>query len=382
MQESLQALKRVLIDRYVLWHHSTVSKVREGELDGSSVRTLVFVGNEGRHGLGDRLRGMLFAYLAAVFSNRLLLIHWQDPFPLSTVLVNSVHSNYTYDASLFPSRTKEEGGEEDKVYVKKATLMEMHLFTGIHRMLVLECEPRPSLDDVFKAMRKFPRLQTSIAMKKILPLRRRPHPNQFFPLIFKALLRPSAALRKMMAEIIDKHNRFAPSRLWKQGPLKRIDTGKPFISVHARLGYGVAEYIKRFKSQMSGRTMESVAECMAQIAMRLAKRENVTHPPRFYLATDTEQFRLMFKTALMRMDRQAKVMYGTWVMKHVKEMQGHTTDDLRLFRYTFMDLYIMSKGEAILRSNSGFPNLAVWMGGIPSQMGFNINDCPLVLQGA
>lgn len=375
IQQTLDALSQILIERYVTWHQAIVSKVRNGELDASSVRILVFVGNEGRHGLGDRLRGLLFAYFAAVFSDRLLLIHWQDPFPLSTVFVNSLRSNFTYDESLFPCPSGA-NGQPDKSSVKRATLLDMDLFTDHHKMVLLECEPRPLFEDIFKIVRRFPKLSSSIELKKILPLPKRPQPHQFFPLVFKALFRPSAELRKMMTETIDEQNRFNPTRIWKQGPLRRIDTGKPFISIHARLGFGVGEYTKRFKDQMLGLSMESVAKCMAAKAMRLAREEGLTDPPRFYLATDTVQFRLLLKRALLRMHSRAKVMYGTWSMKHVKRMVGKTPNDLQLFRYTFMDIYILSKGRAILKSRSGFPTLAVWMGAIPSQMDFSMSkDC-------
>ncbi|KAI0565277.1 hypothetical protein FGB62_20g010 [Gracilaria domingensis] len=301
MEKALKGLNQVMIDRYLTWHHSVVSKVRSGELDGSSVRTLVFIGNEGRHGLGDRLRGLLFAYMASVFSQRLLLIKWEDPFPLSTVLVNSDRSNFTFDESLFPLRWKPDG-EADATLVQRALLADMQLFIGNEARLSLECEPRPKLDEVFETVKKFPNLTTSVELKKVVSLKRRPTSEQFFPLIFKALVRPSTELRKMMTETIDKHNMYAPSRLWKEGPLRRIDTSDPFISVHARLGYGVGEYIKRFKAQMYGHTMDSLAYCMAEKAMRLAEQEGITNPPRFYVATDTAEIRLKLKRALTRMD--------------------------------------------------------------------------------
>ncbi|CAN8065721.1 unnamed protein product [Agarophyton chilense] len=381
VKNSISALSRVLIDRYVTWHNSIVTKVQKGELDGSAVRTLVFVGHEGGHGLGDRLRGLLLAYLCAVMSDRLLLIHWQDPFPLSSVLVNNLGSNFTYDEALFPSRLKKDG-QPDVKKVRKASLQDLHFFfgsKGYHTKIMFACEPPPSFEGLFNATKKFPSLATSIELEKIMPFRVPISEKQFFPLVFKVLFRPSRKLRNMMKETVDKPTLYSPSRLWTGGLLKRIDISKPFIALHARLGYGLGEYIKRFENQMEGRTMESIANCMARKAMILAEQEKVTNPPRFYLACDTTKFRLLLKRALLRMDGRTQVMYGTWEIKHVRDMVERTKNDLKLFMYTFIDLYVLSKGKAILRGNSGFPNLAIWMGAVPSEIYFDIGaDCDLV----
>lgn len=371
--QSLQVLNEVFVEQYIPWHSSVVTDVLSGQLDGSTVRTLVFIGNNAGHGLGDRLRGLLLAYMCAVMSNRLFLIHWPAPFPLTNILLNNVHSNFTYDESLFPSSTRPDGSDDVK-RVRRATFADLQFYSGKrgnYTKVLFACEPEPTLDGLNEAILKFPHLPASVQLRKVMPFQVPVTEEQFFPLLFKALFTPSPELRRMIAGTVNQPHRFDLSTLWKEAPV--IDVSKPFISVHARLGHGVGENNPRFKRQMQGQSMQTVANCLARKAMKLAVGQGISYPPRFYIACDTSEFRSQLKTALLHVNNHSKIMYGTWHTKHVRDMVDSTRDDFRLLLYTFVDLYVLSKGQAILRGDSGFANLALWMGAIPEQSYYDVH---------
>eukprot|EP00171_Calliarthron_tuberculosum_P019834 IDg19834t1 len=71
MRRTLEQLKRIVIDDYMVWHRATLRAVHDGRIRPESVRVIVF---RGRNGMGDRIRGIIHAYFCAVISRRLLLI--------------------------------------------------------------------------------------------------------------------------------------------------------------------------------------------------------------------------------------------------------------------------------------------------------------------
>lgn len=360
-QKSLDDLNEVFIEDYVPWHNATVHLVRSKQLDGSRVRTLVYSGNNGEHGLGDLFRGILSAYITAVFSNRILLLDLRNPFPIETIFLNSDRSNFTYDESLFSSPEFSTSNREQLTVKGPSNILDMDKYLGDETQVFMKVEPRPNIHLIFQIAEKYPSLRTSVKLRTVEPTLN-VHPKYIYSLIFRALFQPSDEMLQMIDTVTSDY------------PI--VDMSKDFVSLHVRLGSGVGENIKRFTSFMNGRTLNSIADCLARKALRYARASKLSRQPRFYLATDTHEFRRAFSDSVRKLDESAVVMYGPWQPRHTRSLSTSGESDLQEFRQTFLDLFFLSRGKSMLKGRSGFPNLAVWMGSISNQKQYNINkDC-------
>eukprot|EP00171_Calliarthron_tuberculosum_P016987 IDg16987t1 len=136
-----------------------------------------------------------------------------------------------------------------------------------------------------------------------------------------------------------------------------------YVSIHARLGHGIGEYTDRFDK---GYSTHFTAKCMAAMALSIAREQGI-NPPRFYLASDTGKFRRELNRALIMRDPTSVLVYGTWGVKHIRHIDQTARGDFNIYLCTFVDLFMLSRGEAVLDMKSGFANLAIWMGSIRSR---------------
>lgn len=95
LRQLMKKLNKLLVEDYNKWHNRTLEKLNKGEFDARSLRLLV---HWSERGIGDRFRGMVSAYLMAVMTNRLFLIKWEEPLPLTNIFKLGVHSNFAYDS--------------------------------------------------------------------------------------------------------------------------------------------------------------------------------------------------------------------------------------------------------------------------------------------
>lgn len=368
LRTTLTKMERLLIVDYIKWHSATVSAIKEGRRAKGTVKTVIY---KASGGLGDYLRGLLHAYFRCVFSKRLLLVEW-DRYPLRKAFENQPGLNMTYDPIYFSPKVLP-NGSYDEMHVGKENRSDLNYLSPAGT-LWMRAKPSLSLKKALLWTKIFPRLSTSHKLREIFRLNKKPLGIEFYPLVFRALFRPTYELRRMMIESTKSRNSFSRLYQEKHSYKKIASMHEGYVSVHARLGHGINETGSRFDLEKNGHTMESVAECMATKALEKA-RETRIDAPRFYLATDTIEFREMFREALLRQDRRTKVIYGSWDVKHVSKLRITDNEDLVKCLNTFMDLYMMSKGKGMLQTKSGFSNLAVWMGGIRSTTTFYVKDC-------
>lgn len=375
LRREIANLELVLVSDYVKWHSNKVSGIKRGNESLSKVQTMIFFGNGRHHGLGDRFRGIMFAYLLCVFTERVLLIQWDEPYPLSRIFVNGIGTNFTYDPMYFtPSQLS--NGSEDAIHVGDVKSMhDLPKVLSSAQTVWFECEPRVNWREVFEVLEEFPALPISRKLSKFLPFEVRPQATSVLPLILRALFRPSPEFKKLMSARMLYEHRFSLSRIWARSPLRKIRVTHPYVSVHARLGHGVGEHTKRFDLESVRLTLESLADCMANQALELARKVELADPPRFYLATDTVEFRGLFEKAVARLDKRVTVMYGLWNVRHVKDIHQRRAGDLSMYMYTMLDVYLLSKGKAAVCGRSGFCTLATWMGGIGSTSYFKRDSC-------
>lgn len=406
------ALSDVVITQYTAWHR----KMRHDR----NARKLIWTGLGNAYGIGDRFRGILHAYLCAVLSKRVLVIKWDDPFPLELVFRSAKGMNVFFDpmidgpefvvcASGVPTvdlrcanktdtklKAPLYGGHPECL----CSLADLGILLEDHPVAVLRSETPPNVRKFLTSVRKYPNLEAS---KKLLTLAknwqgarnklRGPAPTSatddlLFVLIFKSLLRPSPHFLRLLATQRAEVRSFIPERL-RRPPVQprrprvgvtRMAGGEEdydppaktlrHVSVHARLGIGLNESVKykhRFGLQKLNGSTEWLAACMAGHAAQMADDLDMPEPQRFYVATDTAEFTTHFKKEMRKRSPEAivvGVVRGSERM-HSSAMNAASVRDREQFLLTAADLFFLSAGDALLSLPSGFANLARWLGAIP-----------------
>lgn len=312
------------------------------------------------HGLGDRLRGILHAYICAVISKRVLLVSWNEPIPLSILFRNSLSANFTHDESVFAPSIFPDGATDTKT-ITGNYFHNWNMEKDSTQTLYLDSVPDPTVRDWFHA----PLARKNIVLRELSKIGEL-QPYEVFPLIFKALFSSTDALRKNLRQ--------STKRLGMQS----LVSTRKYISIHARLGLGTNELNKagkRFNLASKGLSEESMAECFAEEAMKVAKRRGLDESPVFYIATDTPDFRRLLQRALKSKMKNGYVFSGDWDVKHIRELNSEDGKDIIKYMNTFLDIFLLAKADAIVYLKSGFANLAIWMGGIEDQTLIKHEQC-------
>lgn len=219
------------------------------------------------------------------------------------------------------------------------------------------------------------------------------------PLILQAIFTPSQALRARIAERM---------------PLELKRTGwRDYIAVHARLGYGLEEEsldAGRFDLELKGLSVKAMAECFASKVMKLGDNPNSksdhssstfsplsrssangnawSHKKKkktitVFVATDTPQFRTMFADAMEKAANDisqgnrdnmstADVVHSFNVVAiddlvpvHIRDITMKQADKEKAVNDlldTFVDLFLLGRAGTLVHLESGFSDLAMWMG--------------------
>lgn len=297
------------------------------------------------------MRGMLHAYICAVLSERFLLVEWSKPFPLSLVLRVGVGTNFTFDRKYF--------GDANRDYQmidfgKKASVQDLKNLLTVEKWVAMRKATKPCTTFLFRDVpARWPSLQP---YRIVGYLKRYPWPTEFFPLIFKALFKATPELQANVHRFLLKGNSYS----------------RPFIGIHARLGHDTNELrFPRFRTNLS---ITETAQCMAELALQMAKVRGL-ETPSFFLASDTVQFRTILRNSLREINPSATLMYGDWSVKHIRQLHALDSEDRKIFFGMFSDLLILSHADSILHMRSGFTHLARWMGGIEPQFLFTRESC-------
>lgn len=364
MQRILKKLKHIIVDDYITWHAATLRSVYLGFQRPEHVRSLIF---RGGNEVSDRISGILHAYFCALMSRRVLLIEMNDPFPLSTAFIlGALNTNFTYDPDLFYS---------DSYELSVSTHHAEHLrhVLGPHPSVVLRAGHEPSMKFLLHDVpRYYPELRYSRSINKLKPFHVEPSERVFFPLVFRALFRASPELRIKIMLLLGLSPKLQLP--WIRHVQRRAFTKamhfaqEPYVSIHARLAPHV-----RGRYHM-GHPIEYTARCMAVIAMNTAQKQGID-PPRFYLASDNSNFKIALNVALKRLHGNSSLVYGTWEVKPLSHITNESEGDYNSFICTFVDLFMLSRGDAIVNMKSGFASLAVWMGSISWQEIFTYDEC-------
>lgn len=385
-------LVSVLITRYMRFH-------RSNRFDPSA-RKLIWTGKGNHFGFGDRFRGILHAYLSAVVSDRVLLIAWDEPFPLSTVFASTFGVSIFYDARLDPGRFPvapktdvlgaaknpppyagggvHSNGTADLPWCD-CSLKKLGILLSPHKTVVVRAEAPPSLRFLFLAMREHAHLPTALALKPVMDRWREASgadgDEAIYALIFRALFRPAPPLLALLASQSSDLRRLVPARSRPPNGGTRREGG--YVAVHARVGVGFGEaaaYPWRFDLAARGASVELVARCLAVVAASEADDADLPEPQVFYVASDTPALSAGFRAEVRRQSRDAVVLELAGEKVHSNRMDGRSGKDKEKFILTAADLLFLSAGTRLVSLRSGFANLAKWFGEAPHR-GVSIDHC-------
>lgn len=345
--EQVSLVNTTLIRSYITWHSATRTRIESAYANGKPVYVPLLVVRTDislTHGVGDRIRALVHAYMCALLSRRLLLIQWTKPVSLSHVFQLGLHTNFTYDEDVFKTRLKEDGRLDARV-IQGNYIYRMHDARLQQQTLFLDSVPRPNTTLWFNAPKYMTERHAELRMIRGVPMKE----WQIVPMILRALLIPTHALRLHIAHALRDlhvHNGNA--------------TESGYVSVHARLGYGLDEVSKdsqRFNLSRHGLHLHSIANCLTRKAISLTHTHKM-HPV-FYLATDTPNFRPHFIRRVT--EAGGRVVRGVEEreVRHIRDV-----DDARGMMDAFVDVFLLARGKAVVCLRSGFADLAVWMGAV------------------
>lgn len=381
-KQHMQQLLRAITSDYVVWHQEQLLLCKKNATHARTIPKLVYRSMKRNHGVGDVIRGLLHSYLISVISKRMFFIDVQHPFPLSMVLTSPSEYNFSYDHHYFPNLNwffNSAHWHRNSIYFDK-------LDTALSNTSTLVDETQTVLD--WELFLKIPHLYPELEISKKLP--RSPDFNptreEVVPFILKALFRPSTNLRFLLSGQENREN----TALSSMTPLTRDDQSllsksemPPYISVHARVGYGFREHDARFDLKDRGLTPESLATCMAQMAIKMADERRMRHPSSFFISSDTDHFRKLLKSEMIRLRPSAKVYQSAWVPVHMNKLgRWSSVNKLNNFMNTYIDVYLLSKGKSMLFIRSGFSHVALWMGAITDFVGIRLKHCARVMNGS
>ena len=353
-QHQIFAVNKIIVSSYTSWHASQRILAEKAYKNGHKyhVRTLVVRTDASNiHGLADRLHAILYAYICAVISNRLLLISWNEPLPLSIFFNNSLGTNFTYDESVF-SPFVFPNGTKDKKIITGQYLYDKKMEIDSTQTLYLDSVPELRVRDWFHA----PSRRNNTVLEELTKIGELQQ-YEIFPLIFRVLFSSTDALRKKLKQSTKRLG------MWN------LVNNKKYISIHAHLNLGAGESYEGGKrySLVKNLSMEAMAECYAVEAVKVAKRRKMEESPVFFVATDSPEFKSLLREALEKRMKKPKVFIGDWDVKDFRDLASGNREDLTKHMNMFLDIFLLASADAIVYAKSGFANLAIWMGGIEDQ---------------
>lgn len=336
------------IEDYLKWHSLH-------RYDGTA-RTLVYkVQNTG---FGDIFRGLLTSYYIAVLSKRVLLVEYPPHEHLRELLELPNEIDFFFGES---DAEREKKGEikiiNDKRLTRKGTPKTLLSFLKAARTKVRTLK-------IIHA--KTSQLTALIAEWHSLYNDSHHSPSQ------------CSHLQALELQRILLHEVFQPSRQLRKKKmqfLRRVDL-KPgkYVSVHARIGAGVREeQFSRFRSVVAN--VEHVARCLARVALEQFQ-EDERDAKDIFLATDTIQFRSIFREAVFNRSRYVRVVVPDWNHTgHITHISRRKRGRVENILNTFTELLVLGNAKRVVHLYSGFPILAFKMGNADSSTRVDADGC-------
>lgn len=315
-----------LVTAYIKFHHAKRSQKHR----------LIFRVETLHPGLGDRLSSLITAVYLAMFTDRVLLIDWLMPYDIFEL----------FNPNLIPNlKFLQSDHRKGREYICD------HICSRIKRNPLSLAMNRDIEELVFTRLRG----GTVVDVKDIVThsglrfskavlqdVTKLPHDDtKLFSAFFHILFKPAPQLEQLFQE-------------------KRAELKQPYISVHARLGSGVGEVGARFASPAA---YTSLARCFAFHAVSVAEKRGVNV---FYLATDTIEFRSLFKMEVKKIKANSRVITFDEVDPvHTQRCSRNCQEARKRCLWTILEFLVLAGGKAIVASKSSFSRGASWWGNTP-----------------
>lgn len=329
---------KYFIEDYIHFH----SKYRR---EHSRSKYLIFWSPHG--GLGDRVKSLVEAYWAAVVSKRILLIERSKSPQITALMTGSsnlslfleqeyldqnISSKLKVDnmsiAFLNARHSGSELGNDEALLSSdiKTVIFHSRVHTGYSKHFINHNRP------------------TYISLRNMLSIK---SSTNFTRAVLHHILRVNDNVKQYFDDEMKRLNSETRRTLYN-------GTGESYyISVHARIGEGVAELGERFDSVKGNK--QATAKFLATKAMKLSTITDSYALP-IFLATDTLQFRKIFSETVQSLSKgKVPVFHGGWDIYHSKRDDGQLIE-------TFLDLLILGHGKHIVSLRSGFPDIAQGFG--------------------
>lgn len=345
---------------YGSWHHENRECIVRSSCHLKMVKALVWkCPNAPKKcgGVGDRLRGIQFAFLLAVITKRMFFIQWgDDPYPLLDALTPAefdwnLPSNISTDSwSLLPwfycirPRPCTEGilPSDERLPLPDQSGPDINLLSddvpyrlNDYGHLLIIARPRPRT--LWNLLNNRRSITTNVTMTEM-------HESEVEKLLLKTIFKPSAHVSKRISSIM---------------PHEVRTTG--YVAVHTRTGLDVHEgQTSRFRNLNYNLTNTAKLMLSCAVMTTNGKLENV------FLASDSAEFKKAF--AQLAKKRNINVFYSsarTMHLDHVKRgYYRNMTKDERWMSFisVFIDFFILSEGRLLITNGSGFSRMAFNIG--------------------
>lgn len=347
--------------RYVRWHRSARECLASAECEAKPP-VLVFqcIPGVSCGGLGDRFRGIHLTFLLAVMSRRVLLIDWpageHSIFPL-TIALTPASIDWRLPSTL-PLPLPSSISSSLRYAHSEWKLLEWSTLDNFHQ-LPLDRSSNLTIDlatDIID-LSSLPRYLAIATNMPHSVMFRALHSKTFtreFPDFNAKEMKPSVLLRSITQAL------FLPTQavLHLAKPL-RSEIPHPYISVHVRTGDDLNEKRRpRFKDMQS--QFSSIAHSLLSCAARLT--DGIVRP--IFLASDSTRFKAEFLQIATTLGvdvhmLQAPALHVGRDNASAAKLSAH--EKCQSFLNVFVDLVLLSKGDVIITTKSGFSKSAYYL---------------------
>lgn len=342
---------------YVSWHIQNRKCFEMGSCQTENVKALVWKCPKPPKkcaGVGDRLRGIQFAFLLAVITKRMFFIQWpDDPYPLLEALIPATFNwNLPTNVStqswsilswftcirprpctegILPSdeNLPPPNGEGPDINILSD---DIPLRLNDYGHMVITARPRPQT--VWNLM------NNSKSIKNIIDLNYISRQIDIQRSLLKLIFKPSGHVQNYMSKLI-------PDKVRTSG----------YVSIHARTGLDVQEgHSVRFINLNND--LANTANLMLTCALMMTNGtlKNV------FLASDSAKFEKIFNHLARK--KKVEVFYSPIPTMHVDYAKlGYYHNMTEYDRWTsfinvFVDFFGVSQGRALITNGSGFSRMA------------------------
>lgn len=350
-----------LFNNYIKKHRSDRKCLTNSKCNKDNVRILVWhcpIRKGGRcAGIGDRLRGLQFAYFLAVLTGRLFLVDWpKNPFALE----------YALEPSLIdwrmPFNMSENGWYELPWYkcISPRPCTENGLMPNSSHLPFLnqsDSDIDILFDDIANRLLPYSNVSVSTRMRpdEILKLMKNKHVLRKYP----ELESYSDEMQRFLLSSLFKPSRYVESSIRQIIPRKVLRNG--YISVHARTGFDVGEgHSRRFRAMNSNISMH--AENMLKCSLNLMKFPRPLLGTRnIFLAADSLPFKKTFIDQAKNYN--LKVFSSNQPALHIglrnEAFQTiSSSEQWSGFINIFVDFVAIARGKLVILNGSGFSKMA------------------------